>query len=136
MNKTQFEAEVNKRITRLRYLMSQVQKIENYQCDIECQSYIPSVNSVIKQMRATSTRIKNLSDSEFASFDFNLYFKTLDQMMEAPEATFLHIKAKGYIPKDPYHQPLIARNSGKKLSKSAQKLLKDSGNEPMEMGQA
>lgn len=136
MNKTQFESEVNKRITRLRYLVSQVQKIENYQCDIECQSYIPSVNTVIKEMKTSSARIKNLPDSSFASFDFNLYFKTLDQMMEAPEATFLHIKAKGYIPKDPYHQSQIAKGPGKKLSKSAQKILKNSGNEPMEMGEA
>lgn len=99
MNKEQLKNEVNNRIEILKSYLGQVQKIENYKYDIECQSYFPMINNTIIKMRKRLELIMSKSDTEFKEFNIANYIKDLDNMMNTPKCTLEHIKSKGLIPK-------------------------------------
>lgn len=103
MNKKQLENEITTRIELLKSYMGQVQKIHNYRYDIECQSYFPTVNGIIRKMNRILSNCLSLSDAEFKNLNFERIMADLNSLMEEPRATLEHIKSKGPLP-GPTHQ--------------------------------
>ena len=131
MNKEQLKNEVNRRVETLKSYLDQVQKIENYRYDIECQSFFPTVNGIIRKMNRSLQNLLSLSDADFNSYNIAGFINDLDNMMIEPRMTWEHIKSKGPLPRRPYGE---ARKTAKhvKLPKSCQKLLIE--DEPSEPG--
>ena len=103
MNKVQFEKEITTRTEMLKSYKGQVQKINNYRYDIECQSYFPMVDGIIRKMNRMLTNCLSLSDAEFKNLNFEMIMTDLNRLMEEPSATLEHIKSKGPLP-GPTHQ--------------------------------
>ena len=128
MTKEQLKMEVNKRVEVLRSYMAQVQKIENYRYDRECQDFFPRVTGAIRKMNSNLQQLLSLSDADFSAYNVARFIKDMDTTVSGLETAFQHIKSRG-----PIHRP-IRISSGKKLPKSHQDYL--SKNEPDEPGMA
>ncbi len=103
MNKKQLEKEITTRTEMLKSYLGQVQKIHNYRYDIECQSYFPTVNEIIRKMNRILTNCLSLSDDEFKNLNFEQIMADLNRLMEQPRTTLEHIKAREPLP-GPTHQ--------------------------------
>ena len=129
MTKAQLKNEVNKRVETLRSFVSQVQKIENYKYDRECQNFFPRVTSAIKSMNNTLNQLCNLDDAEFNAYDTSKFLKDIDSTVSVLESAFKHIKSRGpFFRETP--GDLITHHRGNKLPKSYQNMLTKDDSEP------
>ena len=130
MTKAQLKNEVNKRIETLRSFVSQVQKIENYKYDRDCQNFFPRVTSAITSMNNTLYQLCNLDDADFSAYNTAKFLNDIDSTVASLRASFNYIKSKGPLKRDGGENKLITMHRGNKLPKSYQNMLTKDDSEP------